>query len=579
MPEFPYFASPVDCRKVNQQPGASVVAHQWDFCGGWHFVGPVSWHYKASAGQWSVTEACVRAGVQELANLAELSGHPAFAYPLYDGIVGPGYPNPAFFYAVAEPRGFRGAVRDVFVALSALDVEQIRQVMSEGPLALGGRLWAGWRMDEPSAGEVRDLSGHEHTARPLGTPRPLRDPSGAMLGFDGQSCLVADVPPLGVSDFTLGGWVRPEATQTPWANLISSHNNHGDTNLRGVSLEQDATHTNRFYLIAGNGAGWMGTSLTTQLQADRWQHFAVVRRGARVTHYLDGQITAEGDVLDQPIVPPTDPLRIGDWSRGVVDTHRPCPVPSREMPMRDFVERYQRLVAFELPKQYRIAFARSIDIADYYRRHFAATPRTVFVSQTDHVTYDMWWLCSWCNDRILVPRQAIPWDTRMSSVFRLRATVYPHKDPLSHEYILVEDQRRSIRFERECPNPVWWFDYTHQDRNPQGSGIAWTVTPDVEVHRSGWQDEADAKSQTFTLRTSASFDDYAIAVWDLPVDPGPQRPLVETNAREAILARNRDGHWHVVLVFDLRPATQLHLLVRMHSSKWGPCHSSGTGSQ
>ena len=51
MPEFPYFSSPVDCRKVNQGPSGAVVAHQWDFCGGWHFIGPVSWHFKAADGE------------------------------------------------------------------------------------------------------------------------------------------------------------------------------------------------------------------------------------------------------------------------------------------------------------------------------------------------------------------------------------------------------------------------------------------------------------------------------------------------------------------------------------------------
>ncbi|MBM4094245.1 MAG: LamG domain-containing protein, partial [Planctomycetes bacterium] len=330
--------------------------------------------------------------------------------------------------------------------------------------------------------------------------------------------------------------------------------------LRGVSLEQDDTHTNRFYLIAGDGTRWMGTSLTTQLQPDVWQHFAVARRGKHITHYLDGKMTADGEVLDQPIMPATDPLRIGDWPRGVVDP-RTAPV-SSATPMREFVDRYQRLVAFELPKQHKLAFARSIDIADYYRRHFQVTPRTVFVSRTDHVTYDMWWLCSWCNDAMLVPRQVIPWETRMSTVFRLRDTVYPFKDPLSHEYILVEDQQRSIRFERECPNPVWWFDYTRQERGAEGSGISWTVTPNVEVLRSGWRDEADGKHQTLTMRTSASFDNYAIAVWDLPVAQGTRPPIVQSDAKESILARNRDGQWHAVLVFDLRPDTQLRLTVR-----------------
>ena len=159
-----------------------MVAHQWDFCGGWHFLGPVSWHFKAAAGDWKTAEACVRQGSDELANLTILSGHPAFAMPLYDGLAGPDYPNPAFRYNV-------------------------------------------------------------------------------------------------------------------------------------------------------NSSG-----------------------------------------------------------------------------MLSFVEKYQRLIAFELPKRRHVAFARSIDVADYYRRRFRVTPRTVFVSRTEHLDYDMWWLCTWCNQRILVLRQRIPWE-------------------------------------------------------------------------------------------------------------------------------------------------------------------------
>ena len=97
MPEFPYFSSPVDCRKTNQADGGSVVVHQWDFCGGWHFLGPVKWHYAASEGQWETAAKCLRLGMEEARNLVELSGHPAFLLPLYDGVTKHApYPNGPF---------------------------------------------------------------------------------------------------------------------------------------------------------------------------------------------------------------------------------------------------------------------------------------------------------------------------------------------------------------------------------------------------------------------------------------------------------------------------------------------------
>ena len=343
MPEFPYFSSPVDCRKTNQRDGGRVVAHPWDFCGGWHFLGPVSWHYRAAEGNWSLTEVCLRAGLEELRNLTEFSGHPAFAVPLYDGVHERGYPNPHFH------------------------------------------------------------------------------------------CIL----------------------------------DAGDT-----SDEYD-----------------------------------------------------------------------------------------RDRAMPRFVERYQRFLAFDVPKAYKVAYTRSIDIADYYRRHFKVTPRTVFVSTTDHVMYDMWWLNHWAGDRILVPRERIPWGTRISTVMAQRRAPRHFKDPLSYEYILVEDQRRSIRFERECPNPIWWFDYTQQERTPKGSAISHVETPDVDVVPSEWTHTDQGLTLRLKMVTEATFPDYAIALWDLPREFRGDPKSIRTNAKECIVVRNRDGEHHLILVFDLEPDVELRVSV------------------
>jgi hypothetical protein len=340
MPEFPYFSSPVDCRKMNQGEGGSVVAHQWDFCGGWHFLGPVMWHYAASEGQWGTALECLRQGMKEAKNLVELSGHSAFLVPLYDGVTKHyGYPNGLF---------------------------------NEG---------------------------------------------------------------------------------------------YGDE------------------------------------------------------------------------------------------------------PMFRFVERYQRQMAFEFTKAYNLVFARTIDIADYYRRHFKATPRTVFVSKTDHVLYDMWWLCHWAGERRLVPRERIPWLTRISTLMNDRKTKKycrgnTAKDPLSYEYILVEDQKRQMRFERESPNPIWWFDYTIQERGPQGSAITHVETPDVDIVRSQWHRDENGLTIKLKMLTQSEFQDYAIALWGLPAAFSRDQSRVETSAKEFILAKNTDGEFHLILVFDLKPDAELQVTLR-----------------
>lgn len=351
MPEFPYFASTTDFRKPNQGQGGAVVSHTWDFCAGFHFIGPISWHYAASEGDFSKAEDCIRHGMDELKNMAGLSGYPAFANPLYDGATrNYGYPNGLF---------------------------------NEG---YGGK------------------------------------------------------------------------------------------------------------------------------------------------------------------------------------------------PMLEFVDLWQRLIAFRFTKEYRLVFARSIDIADYYRRHFTVTPRTVFSSMTRHAMYDVWWNCEWGRTYSLRTRERIPWLTRMSTIMKerkSRATVsYVNlvsgkevtafaitKDPLSSEHLLIEDQRRSIRFERESPNPIWWFDYAAQERGQEGSEISHTETPDVDVVRSGWSGERD---HTIKLKmvTKAEFPDYAIALWGVPAKFSPDRSRISTNAKDFVLAKNIGGEFHIVLLFDLKPGAELNVTVR-----------------
>lgn len=554
MPEFPYFTSPTDCRKTNQSPGGEVVAHQWDFCGGWHFIGPVSWHFKAAAGLWEPAENCIRQGLEELVNATWLSGHPIFAVPLYDGLVGAGYPNPSFQYTVPEHRAFNGDVAEVFVADRVLSETEVGRVMLEGVGSLRGAL-AAWPLDEGRGRIVRDLAGG-NGGDLVGGAIWTDGPRGAAVRLDGtDGCVRMERPvtPSGTG-FTLGCWVRPGAVQAPWANLLSCHNDDGGRNHRGFSLEQAGAATNRFYLIGGTGQGWEGTGVTTQLRADEWQHFAVVREGNHVRHYLNGILSAEGEVGDRPFVPATDAFRIGDWARG--------DVVGDDGGMSDFVERYQRLIAFDFPKRYRVVFARSIDIADYYRRHFAATPRTLFVSRTDHVLYDRWWLCHWCNEYHLVPRERLPWETRMSVLMAHRRNgTTRFKDPLSYEYVLVEDQRASIRFERECPNPIWWFDYTQQETGPEGSSIAPVDVPDVSVALSPWRREGNTLVATVRLDTAAEQPDYAICLWGLPPEVDPDAPI-ETDAREAIMARNLEGEAHLVLRLDLKPGAEVQVRLR-----------------
>ena len=181
----------------------------------------------------------------------------------------------------------------------------------------------------------------------------------------------------------------------------------------------------------------------------------------------------------------------------------------------------------------------------------------------------MWWLCNWVNEHRLVTRERVPWLTELSAIMEERRTRRYWKDPLSYEYILIEDQRRSIRFERESPNPIWWFDYTDQERGPEGSSISHLETPNVKVVRSRWLPVSGGVAINLKMKTDRCFADYAIALWGLPATAGQDRSRVRTSAKDFILARNTEGERHLVLFFDLEPGHEIE--VRLLEPPSGGC--------
>ena len=331
MPEFPFFSSSIDVRKMHQGHG-SVVSHQYDFAGSYHWLGPDSWHYGASKGNWELAREKIEIGLVEFRNLTEMSGHPAFVMPLYDGCTFSEYDYPP------------------------------------------------WRTE----------------------------------------------------------------------NVVLS--------------------------------------------------------------------------------------------------------------IHEFNECYLRAMAFEFPKKFKLAYARSLDVADYYIRNFQATPRTVFVSKTDDMFYDMWWRNHFFVTGILSACERIPWETPMDKVYRFRRKdrTNLYTDFLSSEYIIVEEPKRYLRFERECPIPIWCFDYTGEKA---WSNEKWpdeyVEVPAAKITKTPWVRNRDDNSIEIklTMHTSATFKDFAIALWGLPVEfaQNPSKYIIETNAGDYILAKNKDNEFHLILYFDLKP--------------------------
>ena len=65
-----------------------------------------------------------------------------------------------------------------------------------------------------------------------------------------------------------------------------------------------------------------------------------------------------------------------------------------------------------------------------------------------------------------------------------------------------------------------------------------------------------------TMQTRATFPDYAICLWGLPVGFSGDRTRVQTNAQDFILVRNLQDEFHLVLIFDLQPDLELTVSVR-----------------
>jgi hypothetical protein len=339
MPEFFYYASDNDCRKTSQAEKGSILTHQWDFCPGFHFPGPVTWHYRTAHGDWEKTEHCLRQALQEAENCAAMSGHPAFITPLYEGVT----PNQGF--------------------------------------------------EEPN------------------------DP-----------------------------------------------------------------------------------------------------------HYLDGRL-------------------------------------------EQFILRFQKFYACQAVRDFKLVFSRSIDIADYYLRHWAVTPRTLFSTLSDHIDYDNWWQCIWTNERIPAARARLPWLTRPSSVMAHREkttfgkffdTGIPLKDSLSYEFLIVEDQKRSLRFERECPHPLWWFDYTDPAPFYSKGTKVYRVAPDADIVKRITRENGEV-IVSLSITSPCEIDDYTITVWDVPASVYQNNEVRFEGARECLVAWNTAREYHLVIRFDLKKECSIRI--------------------
>jgi len=165
-----------------------------------------------------------------------------------------------------------------------------------------------WHLD----GNALDYTGNSNDGTLYGGPTYFSSPMGSALLFDGLD----DYVDCGGSDtlkptenITIEMWVNPGSTQNTWADILGGHQNN-----QGYVVQQDADDLNTYYLAYNNngtGSGWQGTSIQTQLTANKWQHFVVQKEGGIIRHYLDGTLTASGSVSGDIYYSPSEPFYMG----------------------------------------------------------------------------------------------------------------------------------------------------------------------------------------------------------------------------------------------------------------------------
>ncbi|MCY2990495.1 MAG: alpha-galactosidase [Planctomycetota bacterium] len=172
-------------------------------------------------------------------------------------------------------------------------------------------LVAWWRLDEGQGDAAADSSGNGQHGTLTGAqsgPTWTKSDRGLALSFDGVddcvdtgTCLPNLALPLSITV-----WVNPAATQVAHADILG---NHGEPYV-GINLQQDGTKTNAFGFGYGDGQRWQGTG-SAQLQADQWQHVAVVCDGQQAVLYVNGVEQSRGPAQG-PLAPnPTQNFKLG----------------------------------------------------------------------------------------------------------------------------------------------------------------------------------------------------------------------------------------------------------------------------
>ena len=171
-----------------------------------------------------------------------------------------------------------------------------------------------WLFDEGSGNVVPDSSGHGNDGTFVGEPEWVTDTpwgEGFALRFDGadnysEYIEIEDAPSLNVTD---------EITVEAWFKITPNTRHNTIVCKGGEDLAKGAYYLGVFddFSIEGNlhvGGEWKWSTVKGApgiVEADKWQHLAMVWDGSAITAYLNGVIIGEGavegtlDTTDDPL--------------------------------------------------------------------------------------------------------------------------------------------------------------------------------------------------------------------------------------------------------------------------------------
>jgi hypothetical protein len=166
-------------------------------------------------------------------------------------------------------------------------------------------LIAYYNFNEVSGTDINDSSASlEHAAIQNGEGDELVNGymSGAVT-FDGADDKIqtTDGSSLVLSgDYSTSVWIKPNATQKIWAGIYSKTNSSGSQNHWNLQFNNDSERDIIVYHGSGGGSPW-DTGIDLADVADQWSNIIITRSGNTMTSYLNGVVSAVGNVTNNPM--------------------------------------------------------------------------------------------------------------------------------------------------------------------------------------------------------------------------------------------------------------------------------------